>query len=59
MNSTPPPGWYRDPSYPHVERWWDGTAWTDHRREPEIPQEPSAGGGVRPEDQRRAPAGAR
>ncbi|WP_406350874.1 DUF2510 domain-containing protein [Streptomyces sp. NBC_00658] len=42
MNSTPPPGWYRDPSYPHVERWWDGTAWTDHRREPEIPQEPSA-----------------
>ncbi|WP_405932844.1 DUF2510 domain-containing protein [Streptomyces sp. NBC_00827] len=42
MNSTPPPGWYRDPSYPLVERWWDGTAWTDHRREPEIPQQPSA-----------------
>ncbi|MER7961316.1 DUF2510 domain-containing protein [Streptomyces ardesiacus] len=32
---TPPPGWYRDPSAPHQERWWDGTAWTDHRRTPE------------------------
>ncbi|WP_326724257.1 MULTISPECIES: DUF2510 domain-containing protein [unclassified Streptomyces] len=42
MSSTPPPGWYRDPSYPLVERWWDGTAWTDHRREPEIPQQPLA-----------------
>ncbi|WP_399896846.1 DUF2510 domain-containing protein [Streptomyces sp. BBFR51] len=29
---TPPPGWYRDPSAPHQERWWDGTAWTEHRR---------------------------
>ncbi|WP_393099562.1 DUF2510 domain-containing protein [Streptomyces sp. LN325] len=35
MSMTPPPGWYRDPSYPLVERWWDGTAWTDHRRQPE------------------------
>ncbi|MCX4910141.1 DUF2510 domain-containing protein [Streptomyces sp. NBC_00878] len=34
---TPPPGWYRDPSAPHVERWWDGTAWTEHRRTPEAP----------------------
>ncbi|MBZ6251207.1 DUF2510 domain-containing protein [Streptomyces olivaceus] len=32
---TPPPGWYRDPSAPHQERWWDGTAWTEHRRTPE------------------------
>ncbi|MFE5603511.1 DUF2510 domain-containing protein [Streptomyces coelicoflavus] len=32
---TPPPGWYRDPSGPHLERWWDGTAWTEHRRAPE------------------------
>ncbi|NEB08051.1 DUF2510 domain-containing protein [Streptomyces coelicoflavus] len=31
---TPPPGWYRDPSGPHLERWWDGTAWTEHRRAP-------------------------
>ncbi|MEV8035115.1 DUF2510 domain-containing protein [Streptomyces sp. NPDC086182] len=39
MSMTPPPGWYRDPSYPLVERWWDGTAWTDHRRQPEAPQQ--------------------
>ncbi|WP_053128245.1 DUF2510 domain-containing protein [Streptomyces ambofaciens] len=32
---TPPPGWYSDPSAPHQERWWDGTAWTEHRRAPE------------------------
>jgi hypothetical protein len=39
MCSSPPPGWYRDPSYPLTERWWDGTAWTDHRRQPEqLPQ---------------------
>ncbi|MGC9377160.1 DUF2510 domain-containing protein [Streptomyces sp. MH13] len=31
---TPPPGWYHDPSAPHQERWWDGTAWTEHRRPP-------------------------
>ncbi|MFD7812569.1 DUF2510 domain-containing protein [Streptomyces sp. NPDC059785] len=37
MSMTPPPGWYRDPSYPLVERWWDGAAWTDHRRQPEQP----------------------
>lgn len=37
---TPPPGWYRDPSGPHLERWWDGTAWTEHRRPPELPAPP-------------------
>lgn len=42
MSMTPPPGWYRDPLYPLVERWWDGTAWTDHRRQPEAPQVPLA-----------------
>ncbi|WP_077801886.1 DUF2510 domain-containing protein [Streptomyces sp. JHA26] len=47
---TPPPGWYRDPSAPHRERWWDGTAWTGHRRAPEgfgpplpSPPQPPAG----------------
>ncbi|MEU6481890.1 DUF2510 domain-containing protein [Streptomyces sp. NPDC047017] len=34
---TPPPGWYRDPSAPHLERWWDGMSWTDHRRTPGAP----------------------
>ncbi|MGP4092479.1 DUF2510 domain-containing protein, partial [Streptomyces sp. KR55] len=43
---TPPPGWYRDPSAPHVERWWDGTAWTDHRRTPEVPGPPSPTAGT-------------
>ncbi|WP_367326333.1 DUF2510 domain-containing protein [Streptomyces sp. HUAS ZL42] len=45
---TPPPGWYRDPSAPHLERWWDGTVWTGHRRtpgEPPGPPSPSADGG--------------
>ncbi|WP_307136065.1 DUF2510 domain-containing protein [Streptomyces aurantiacus] len=36
---TTPPGWYRDPSAPHTERWWDGTAWTEHRRTPEVSQQ--------------------
>lgn len=54
MSSAPPPGWYRDPSYPLTERWWDGTAWTDHRRQPEArvpavppPGPPDAGGSRR------------
>ncbi|WP_107450672.1 DUF2510 domain-containing protein [Streptomyces silvensis] len=35
MSMPPPPGWYPDPSHPAVERWWDGSAWTEHRRGPE------------------------
>ncbi|MFJ8491793.1 DUF2510 domain-containing protein [Streptomyces sp. NPDC094038] len=31
---TPPPGWYADPEAPHLECWWDGRAWTEHRRTP-------------------------
>ncbi|MFX8425916.1 DUF2510 domain-containing protein [Acinetobacter baumannii] len=26
-----PPGWYGDPSGDGALRWWDGSAWTDHR----------------------------
>ncbi|MFF1380131.1 DUF2510 domain-containing protein [Streptomyces sp. NPDC058308] len=40
MSMTTPPGWYPDPSAPAVERWWDGTAWTEHRRTPEYAQVP-------------------
>ncbi|MEV3969538.1 DUF2510 domain-containing protein [Streptomyces sp. NPDC050698] len=43
---TPPPGWYSDPHAPHLRRWWDGTAWTEHRRAPEAPAAPPPGGGT-------------
>ncbi|MCX3289404.1 DUF2510 domain-containing protein [Streptomyces sp. NEAU-H22] len=43
---TPPPGWYPDPHAPHLQRWWDGTAWTEHRHAPEAPAAPSPGGGT-------------
>ena len=33
-----PPGWYPDPSAPSTERWWDGAAWTEHRRTAQAPQ---------------------
>jgi len=30
----PPSGWYAEPSgAPGVLRYWDGSAWTDHRHE--------------------------
>ncbi|WP_156721580.1 DUF2510 domain-containing protein [Streptomyces apocyni] len=35
MSMTTPPGWYPDPSVPSLERWWDGTAWTEHTRAPQ------------------------
>lgn len=44
MSMTPPPGWYPDPSAPHLQRWWDGTAWTDHWNQP---GQPPAGGSGR------------
>lgn len=49
MSMTPPPGWYPDPHGPHLERWWDGTAWTEHRRTPGAtagPVPPPPGGGA-------------
>lgn len=31
--AQPPAGWYADPSGgSSAERWWDGAAWTEHRR---------------------------
>jgi hypothetical protein len=46
MSRTLPPGWYPDPGAPHLERWWDGTAWTDHRRAPEAPGPPRPADGA-------------
>ncbi|MFJ1981435.1 DUF2510 domain-containing protein [Streptomyces albogriseolus] len=43
---TPPPGWYPDPHAPHLERWWDGTSWTDHRRTPAAASAPASGAGA-------------
>ncbi|MGY0022713.1 DUF2510 domain-containing protein [Streptomyces sp. YJ-C3] len=40
MSMTPPPGWYPDPHAPATERWWDGTAWTQARRQP-VPAAPA------------------
>lgn len=45
MSMTPPPGWYPDPTAPPSERWWDGAAWTEHRRQPQnTPAAPQAFG---------------
>jgi hypothetical protein len=46
MSMSPPPGWYPDPSAPHLQRWWDGTAWTEHWQAPGSPVPgPAAGTG--------------
>jgi hypothetical protein len=29
--STPPADWYPDPEVPGQMRYWDGSAWTQHR----------------------------
>jgi len=31
MSTPAPPGWYRDPSQPGFEHWWDGTAYVQTR----------------------------
>ena len=53
MSMTSPPGWYPDPSSPSMERWWDGSAWTEHRRTPSPsapPTVPTGFGPVQPPD---------
>lgn len=43
--TTPPAGWLDDPDGSGRQRWWDGTAWTEHYRSTEAagagPQEPA------------------
>ncbi|MGN6327168.1 DUF2510 domain-containing protein [Pseudolysinimonas sp.] len=45
-SSQPIAGWYPDPENAAAERWWDGAAWSDHRRPstvaPAAPATPSA-----------------
>ncbi len=43
-----PAGWYRDPTNPTVERWWDGRAWTDHARPASGPDQPRPASDRRP-----------
>jgi Tfp pilus assembly protein PilX len=33
----PPAGWYQDTEHPEMDRWYDGTVWTDFRQ----PRQPS------------------
>ncbi len=34
QSSSQGAGWYPDPDQPQLQRYWDGTQWTDHRRDP-------------------------
>lgn len=59
--ADPDPGWYDDGVTPHVQRWFDGTDWTEHTRPlpeavrppapaaaPSVPGGPAATGGWAP-----------
>jgi hypothetical protein len=44
------PGWFRDPFVRHEERYWSGTAWTEHVTDhgaPAIDPPPATSGGGR------------
>jgi hypothetical protein len=32
-NASIPPGWYPDNANPSIQRWWDGTQWTEHTQQ--------------------------
>jgi len=39
----PPPGWYLDPDGGDLQRWWDGTQWTEVKQASPSPQPESIG----------------
>lgn len=47
---TTPPGWYPEPGHtgngPALERWWDGSAWTEYTRTAQAPAAPAAAPGI-------------
>src|SRR4051794_23310339 len=42
VTTTTPPGWYPEPGHtgnsPAMERWWDGSTWTEYTRTAPAPQ---------------------
>jgi hypothetical protein len=45
VGSATPPGWYSDPQAPGMQRYWDGSQWTENRAPV---AHAGAGGGVGP-----------
>lgn len=43
MSDTPPAGWYPDPQDSTRQRYWDGTAWTEHTAEGSHGMAPTSG----------------
>ncbi len=40
------PGWFADPFFRHEQRYWSGTAWTEHVSDQGVPgSDPPPGGG--------------
>lgn len=48
MSTTPPAGWYPDPTTPGTQRWWDGAQWSDHTAPLQASPPPGAAPGSGP-----------